>query len=327
MSTVETNGKEGVMNARPVVQMDDVSVSFGPIRAVDGVSLTVERGEVFGFLGPNGAGKTTTIRLLLGLLVPTAGRAEVLGFDTRTQANAIREHCGALLEHNGLYERMSARDNLEFQGRVWRRPAAQREARIEEMLTDIGLWERRFDLVGKWSRGMKTKLAVARAMFHRPELIFLDEPSAGLDPVAAAALRQDLDALAECEGVTIFLTTHNLAEAEKLCDRVGVVRNGKLLAIGTVDELSGRNGSVHAEIAGKGFNDAIVAALRAMPDVASVRRENGHVSIELERGTEVAPFVDMLVGCGVQIEGVHKNEASLEDVFLDLMQEDKEGAR
>src|SRR5512136_2459347 len=245
------------MNPQAVVQMTDVSMSFGPMKAVDRVSLTVERGEVFGFLGPNGAGKTTTIRLLLGLLVPTSGRAEVLGFDTRTQADAIREHCGALLEFNGLYERMSARDNLEFQGRVWRMPAVKREARIEEMLTNLGLWERRFDLVGKWSRGMKQKLAVARAMFHQPELIFLDEPTAGLDPVAAAALRQDLVALAEREGVTIFLTTHNLAEAEKLCHRVGVIRKGKLLALGTVDELSGKNRAVHAEIAGKGITDEI----------------------------------------------------------------------
>jgi len=315
------------MNTRTVVQMTDVSMSFGQMQAVDRVSLSVEKGEVFGFLGPNGAGKTTTIRLLLGLLVPTSGRAEVLGFDTRTQADAIREHCGALLEFNGLYERMSAHDNLEFQGRVYRMPAAQREARIEEMLTGIGLWERRFDMVGKWSRGMKQKLAVARAMFHQPELIFLDEPTAGLDPVAAAALRQDLVALADREGVTIFLTTHNLAEAEKICDRVAVIRKGKLLATGTVDELSGKNGSVHAEIAGKGFNDDIVAALRAMPDVANVRRENSHVSIELARGTEVAPLVNMLVGCGVQIEGVHKNAKGLEDVFLDLMQDEKEGAK
>jgi ABC-2 type transport system ATP-binding protein len=314
------------MDRRTVVQMTDVSMSFGSVQAVDHVSFSVEKGEVFGFLGPNGAGKTTTIRLLLGLLVPTTGKAEVLGFDTRTQAAAIREHSGALLEHNGLYERMNARDNLEFQGRVWRMPAAQREARIEEMLTDIGLWERRFDMVGKWSRGMKQKLAVARAMFHRPELIFLDEPTAGLDPVAAAALRQDLVALAEREGVTIFLTTHNLAEAEKLCHRVGVIRKGKLLAIGTVEELSGTNGSVHAEIEGRGFNETIVEGLRAMPDVASVRRDNGHVSIELIRD-EVGPLVSMLVGCGVQIEGVHKNVASLENVFLDLMQEDKEEAK
>jgi ABC-2 type transport system ATP-binding protein len=314
------------MDRRTVVQMTDVSMSFGSVQAVDHVSFSVEKGEVFGFLGPNGAGKTTTIRLLLGLLVPTTGKAEVLGFDTRTQAAAIREHSGALLEHNGLYERMNARDNLEFQGRVWRMPAAQREARIQKMLTDIGLWERRFDMVGTWSRGMKQKLAVARAMFHRPELIFLDEPTAGLDPIAAAALRQDLVALAEREGVTIFLTTHNLAEAEKLCHRVGVIRKGKLLALGTVDELSGKNGAMHAVIEGKGFNEAILEALRAFPDVTSVRRDNGHVSIELQ-GDEVAPVVNMLVGCGVQIEGVHKNAKGLEDVFLDLMEEDKEGAK
>jgi ABC-2 type transport system ATP-binding protein len=314
------------MKTRTVVQMTDVSMSFGTVQAVDHVSFTVEKGEVFGFLGPNGAGKTTTIRLLLGLLAPTTGKAEVLGFDTRTQAQSIREHCGALLEFNGLYERLTAQDNLEFQGRAWRMPAAQREARIQKMLTDIGLWERRFDMVGTWSRGMKQKLAVARAMFHRPELIFLDEPTAGLDPIAAAALRQDLVALAEREGVTIFLTTHNLAEAEKLCHRVGVIRKGKLLALGTVDELSGKNGAMHAVIEGKGFNEAILEALRAFPDVTSVRRDNGHVSIELQ-GDEVAPVVNMLVGCGVQIEGVHKNAKGLEDVFLDLMEEDKEGAK
>ncbi len=260
------------MNTRTVVQMTDVSMSFGPVQAVDHISLTVERGEVFGFLGPNGAGKTTTIRLLLGLLTPTTGKAEVLGFDTRTQAAAIREHCGALLEFNGLYERMSAHDNLEFQGRVWRMPAAQREARIQEMLTDIGLWERRFDLVGRWSRGMKQKLAVARTMFHQPELIFLDEPTAGLDPMAAAALRQDLVALAEREGVTIFLTTHNLAEAEKICDRVAVIRKGKLLATGTVDELSGRSDSVHAEIAGKGFSGTTAPPITRTSSITSPQR-------------------------------------------------------
>ena len=197
------------------------------------------RGIVFGFLGPNGSGKTTTIRLLLGLLEPTAGQARVLGFDLRTQADEIRARTGALLEHSGLYERLSAEDNLEFYGRVCRLPANVRRKRCEELLGNLGLWDRRKEPVGTWSRGMKQKLAIARTLLHRPTLIFLDEPTAGLDPVAAAALHDDLTALVAQEGVTVFLTTHNLAEAEKLCQQVGVINQGRLIASGPARRASG----------------------------------------------------------------------------------------
>jgi ABC-2 type transport system ATP-binding protein len=199
------------------IQSDGLSRSFGQLRAVDDLRLEVPRGIVFGFLGPNGSGKTTTIRLLLGLLEPSAGQARVLGFDLRTQADEIRARTGALLEHSGLYERLSAEDNLEFYGRVWRLPDDARRKRREELLGNLGLWDRRKEPVGTWSRGMKQKLAIARTLLHRPALIFLDEPTAGLDPIAAAALHKDLTALVVQERVTVFLTTHNLAEAEKLC--------------------------------------------------------------------------------------------------------------
>ena len=194
-------------------------------------------GVVFGFLGPNGAGKTTTIRLLLSLIDPTGGGAEVLGFDTRTQGREIRARCGALLEHSGLYERLSAEDNLRFYGKVARMSGSDLNKRIEELLRQMGLWERRQEAVVKWSRGMKQKLAIARAVLHRPGLVFLDEPTAGLDPVAANGLRKDLAALVSQQGATIFLTTHNMAEAEKLCNLVAVIREGKLLAIGNPAEL------------------------------------------------------------------------------------------
>ena len=224
------------------IRTDELARVFGAVRAVQHLTLEVPRGVIFGFLGPNGAGKTTTIRLLLGLLEPTEGRAEVLDFDVRTQADEIRSRTGALLEHPGLYERLRAEDNLEFYGRIWQIPAGARQARIKEILTHLGLWERRKELVGRWSRGMKQKLAVARALLHRPQLIFLDEPTAGLDPIAAAALREDLVRLAASEGLTVFLTTHNLSEAEKLCHRVGVIRQGELLAVGSPDELRARQG-------------------------------------------------------------------------------------
>jgi ABC-2 type transport system ATP-binding protein len=219
----------------PLIHVEHLSRFFGTVKALDDLSLEVPAGIVFGFLEPNGAGKTTTIHLLLGLLEPTQGQARVLDFDTRTQANEIRASSGALLEFAGLYERMSAQDNLDLYGRISQMPAHARQARTKELLTHLDLWDRRRDLVGTWSRGMKQKLAVARALFHHPPLVFLDEPTAGFDPLAAAALREDLASLVAREGVTVFLNTHNLTEAEKLCAQVGVIRQGKLVTVGTPD--------------------------------------------------------------------------------------------
>jgi ABC-2 type transport system ATP-binding protein len=298
---------------------------FGSVRAVDGLSLEVAAGTVFGFLGPNGAGKTTTIRLLLGLLDPTDGRAEVLGLDTRTQADPIRARSGALLEYNGLYERVSAEDNLDFYGRVWHMNSASRQARIKELLTEMGLYDRRKEAVGTWSRGMKQKLAVARTLFHHPELVFLDEPTAGLDPVAAAALRDDLASLAAREGVTIFLTTHNLTEAEKLCQRVGVISKGRLLAVGTLDELRAQNEAPRVEITGNGFGEMILSKLRGRPEVRGVAGANGRLTIDLQAGVQTAPLVRLLVESGAEVEEVHKSKASLEELFLTLVEE--EGAK
>jgi ABC-2 type transport system ATP-binding protein len=291
------------------------------LRAVDHLTLDVPTGTVFGFLGPNGAGKTTTIRLLLGLLEPTDGRAEVLGYDTRSDAAEIRLRTGALLEHPGLYERLSAEDNLEFYGRVWHIGAAERRTRIQELLTHLDLWERRKELVARWSRGMKQKLAVARTLLHRPALIFLDEPTAGLDPVAAAALRDDLARLAAREGVTVFLTTHNLAEAERLCEQVGVIREGRLLAIGSPDALRAQRGGPQVEIVGRGFNEDVLALLRARPEVAGAQLRNGRLLIDLRHDAEAAPLVNLIVGAGVDVEEVRRSRASLEDVFLTLMAE------
>jgi ABC-2 type transport system ATP-binding protein len=307
----------------PALRTERLTRDFGPIRAVDGLSLEVPAGTVFGFLGPNGSGKTTTIRLLLGLLEPSAGRAEVLGLDTRTRADRIRQRTGALLEHAGLYERLSAEANLEFFGQIWRLPRGERRARIRELLAHFGLWERRGEPAGKWSRGMKQKLAVARALLHRPELIFLDEPTAGLDPVAAVALRADIAALAEREGVTVFVTTHNLAEAEKMCGLVGVVRAGRLLAVGTPAELRRRAGEPRLEIAGRGFPPAVLRELGARPEVAEARLENGGLIVALRGDASAAPLIRLLVEAGAEIEEVRRSRASLEDAFLSLLEEER----
>ncbi|MGO8950170.1 MAG: ATP-binding cassette domain-containing protein [Ktedonobacterales bacterium] len=306
----------------PAIRTTNLTRDFGAVRAVDSLTLEVPPGIIFGFLGANGAGKTTTINLLLGLLEPTSGQAQVLGFDTRKQGSAIRERTGALLEFSGLYERLTAEDNLDFYGRVWHLSAAERQARIKELLTHVGLYDRRNERVGTWSRGMKQKLAITRVLLHHPTLIFLDEPTAGLDPVAAAALRDDLEGLVKSEGMTVFLNTHNLPEAERLCQQVGVIRAGKLMSVGSPDLLRRQTGRPQAEIAGDGFTPPVLAALRERRDIASAEVQNGHLVLELaDQQVRMAPIVTTLVEAGAQIEEVRRGQTSLEDVFMTLMEE------
>jgi len=308
------------------IRADNITRDFGPVRALDRLSLEVPTGIVFGFLGPNGAGKTTAIRVFLGLIDATGGRADVLGLDTRRDGAAIRSRCGALLEHPGLYERLSAGDNLDFYGRAWRVPRRVRQERIRELLTRFGLWDRRDDPVGRWSRGMKQKLAVARAVLHRPDLVFLDEPTSGLDPVATAGLREDLAALAAHEGVTVFLTTHNLNEAERLCGQVGVIRGGRLLAVGSPESLRSRRDSGRVDIVARGLTETIVTSLRARPEVHSVTVHDCRLTISLSAGASIAPIVAWLVQNDVGIEEVRQVRATLEDAFLELMSVDSNGA-
>jgi ABC-2 type transport system ATP-binding protein len=301
---------------------EHLSRTFGAIRALEDLTLEVPIGAVFGLLGPNGAGKTTTIRLLLGLIEPTSGRAEVLGHDAATQGQQIRDRVGALLEHTGLYERLSAEDNLDYFASIWNLPSAAKRDRIRELLTHFGLWDRRTDRVGTWSRGMKQKLAIARAIVHRPSLVFLDEPTAGLDPAASVALREDILALARETGTTVFLTTHNLTEAERVCGLVGVIRGGKLAALGAPAQLRARAGKGVIRVTGCGFSaDGITEALRARPDVADVAVSGQTLEIVPNGTIDTGALVPWLIGKGVTIEEVRRETASLEDVYLSLMED------
>lgn len=305
------------------IEAKEMTRYFGELCAVDRVSLQVPSGTIFGFLGPNGAGKTTTLRLLLGLLDLDGGSAKVLGYDLATEADQVRAHSGVLLEHDGLYQRLSVDDNLQFFGRIYHLDKETRQKRIRELLEHLDLWGWRNEGITKLSKGMRQKVAVARALLHRPRLVFLDEPSAGLDPVSAVALREDIQSLARKEGTTVFLTTHNLAEAEKVCDLVGVIRKGKLITVGTPAELRGRTGKPTAEIYGRDFSDQAVAALRALPQVGSVVLQNDHLLVELEPKAETAPLVSLLVREGAEVEEVRKGQSSLEEAFVALMQEEE----
>jgi ABC-2 type transport system ATP-binding protein len=307
--------------AETAVRTTVLTRDFPSVRAVDELTLEVPRGIVFGFLGPNGSGKTTTVRLLLGLLEPTSGVAEVLGYDVVREGAEVRRRCGALMEHNGLYERLTAEESLRFFADAWRMPRADADARIRELLEHVGLWERRREVVSGWSRGMKQKLAVVRTLVHRPELVFLDEPTAGLDPVAAAALREDLASLVAEEGATVFINTHHLDEAERLCNRVGVIRDGRLLAIGHPDELRARTGGGRIEIVGYGFAEPLLALLRGRADVADAYVANERLTIELAAGAAVPPLIEQLVQHGVGIEEVRRGAETLEDAFITLLRE------
>jgi ABC-2 type transport system ATP-binding protein len=312
---------KGILMTDIAIRTDKLTRDFGPLRAVDHLSLEVPKGSVFGFLGPNGAGKTTTIRLLLGLLEPTAGQAEVLGFDTRSESGQIRNITGALLEHSGLYERLSAEDNLKFYGRIWNIDEFSLHLRIYELLRHMDLYDRRHEPVAAWSKGMRQKLAVTRTLLHKPELIFMDEPTAGLDPISSASLREDLASLAKQEGVTIFLTTHNLDEAEKLCDLVGVIREGKMITVGHPDELRVNSFAPSITIVGNGFSADMLNALREMPEVISAELVQDRLQLQLKGDGKSAPYVNFIVHAGGEIEEVKKGKASLEEVFLLLMQE------
>lgn len=222
----------------PAIHISALTRRFGDKNAVNHLTLDVQTGEIFGFLGHNGAGKTTTIRLLNGVIEATSGQAIVLGLDPQTQGPALRARTGVLTETPSLDERLNARDNLSFYADLYNVPQMQVNERVNSLLVEFELADRAEEKVGGYSKGMKQRLALARALLHKPEVLFLDEPTSGLDPVAARHVNDLVENLARRDGCTVFLCTHNLVEAQKICDRVAVIEHGKLVAIGTPADLT-----------------------------------------------------------------------------------------
>ncbi len=290
------------------------------VRAVDGLNLDVREGEVFGFLGPNGAGKTTTVRLLTCLIGPTGGRAWVNGLRVGEADRQIRAQAGILTESPGLYERLSARYNLELFAELYGVPDPKGQA--EKYLQLLGLWDRRDTEAGTFSKGMKQKLAIARALLHEPRVVFLDEPTAALDPEAAKTVRDFIETL-RGQGRTIFLCTHNLDEAERLCDRIGVFKQ-RLIAVDTPDalrrQLFGRQTVVHlAE-----YRAQLVEAVRGLSFVKhlDVLQDEGRARLVIsldDPATQNPAIINTLVGQGAQVQFVNELKHSLEDVYLSLI--------
>lgn len=208
------------------IRVQDLVRVYKNLRAVDGINFEVEQGEIFGYLGPNGAGKTTTIRMLTGQLRPTSGSARVMGCDVVTDRQALKPQIGVVFENQNLYERLSARENLKFYGRLYRVD----KSRVDQVLKQVGLMSRADDKVAKYSNGMKQRLLIARALLHSPAVLFLDEPTRGLDPNIARDIRQIVAEMAD-SGITIFLTTHYMEEADQLSDRVAIIDQGRIVAL------------------------------------------------------------------------------------------------
>jgi len=306
-----------------MIEAENLTRKFGDLTAVEGVTFRVEEGEVFGFLGPNGAGKTTTVRMLCCLISKTSGEARIGDYTVGngTDSSKIRKIIGLVPDNVGLYESMSAYDNLDFYGKLYDRSERQRKESNEYFLKMLGLWEKRDATAGTLSKGMKQKLAVARALIHEPRVLFLDEPTANLDPESAKTVRDFILELKK-EKKTIFLNTHNLEEAQRICDRIAIL-NTKLMAIGTADQLEGTVRGRQTIIQLARTDDAVVRALeklslgnlsfdgaRAAFDVADPEKENPRV-------------VRTIVEAGGEIQTVTVQGSTLEEAYLKLVR--KEG--
>jgi ABC-2 type transport system ATP-binding protein len=300
------------------IETHGLTRAFGERIAVEDLTLAIPAGTVFGFLGPNGAGKTTTVRMLAALIAPTNGSASVAGHPLGSDSQAIRRSVGILTETPGLYDRLSAWQNLIFFARLYDVAEPRAAAQAERYLRMLELWERRGDSVGGFSKGMRQKLAIARALLHEPAVVFLDEPSAGLDPEAARTVRDFIKEL-RAEGRTIFLTTHNLPEADELCDMIGVFRT-RLLRLDTPANLRaglfGRGTLVR--VAGDAARWLTVA--QALPFVHDVAIHDGALAITLDDpDAQNPPLVQALVAAGASVRYVEPITHSLEDVYLELV--------
>jgi ABC-2 type transport system ATP-binding protein len=301
-----------------VIETEGLTRAFGQHLAVDNLTLSIQAGSVFGFLGPNGAGKTTTVRMLAALIAPTSGAASVAGHRLGADNQTIRRTVGILTETPGLYDRLSAEQNLVFFAQLYDVPLGRATAQAERYLRMLGLWERRDDRVGGFSKGMRQKLAIARALLHEPAVVFLDEPTAGLDPEAARTVRDFVKQL-RAEGRTIFLTTHNLPEADELCDLIGIFHT-RLLRLDTPANLRaglfGRGTLVRLA----GDMAAAAAVARALPFVRDVAVRDSALSITLDDPDAQNPaLVQALVAEGAQIQYVEPLAHSLEEVYLELV--------
>lgn len=306
-----------------IIEVKDLKRHFGEQRAVDGISFEVKSGEVFGLLGPNGAGKTTSVRLLNGILPPSSGSMRVFGMDPAAQGDKVRQKTGVLTENPSLYERLTARENLTFFGTLANVPEQALGRRVLELLSLFELESRANDKVETYSKGMKQRLAIARALIHQPPLLFLDEPTSGLDPEAAQQVNGMIESLSH-KGQTIILCTHNLTEAQRLCDRVGIMNKGRFLAVGSLEELSRRLWpAIWVDvILWKSTAEAFAGEAKAFRGTKQVEAQKETLSVQLESEDSIPAFISFLAERGAPILRVNPREHSLEEIYFTVQNGD-----
>jgi ABC-2 type transport system ATP-binding protein len=299
-----------------VIELEHVNKELNGRQVLKDVTLEVKQGDIFGYLGPNGAGKTTTIRIVLGLLRATSGKVVVLGQDVHM--DEMRRKIGFVLETDGLYDNMTAYDNLEYYAKLY--DIAEPAGRINEVLELAGLVERAKDKVGTYSKGMRQRLALARAMTPEPDLLVLDEPTAGVDPTGQIEIRQVMLDMAHKQDKTILLSSHNLDEVQRICNRIALIDRGKILLYGELDKLQREMGHGGIEIeTAEPIAPAVIDELREMPDI-SIQEQQGRILI-LSAGldVDVSAIVALLASRGVRVEQFKRQEASLEQMYMTIV--------
>jgi ABC-2 type transport system ATP-binding protein len=294
----------------PAIDVHGLTKSYGDLVAVNGVDFSVGQGEIFAFLGPNGAGKSTTIKMLCTLASPTSGHATVAGFDVATRAKSVRRHIGLVFQEQTLDDQLTAEENLRFHAVLYGVPHAQVEARISRVLELVALSDRRKDLVSTYSGGMARRLEIARGMLHTPKVLFLDEPTVGLDPQTRALIWEDIQRLREEEGVTIFLTTHYMDEAE-YAERIAIIDHGAIIALDNPDVLKAQVGTDTVAIETADDEAALASLKRAGYKVE--RTEGGLTAFVVDEEAAVGPIV---AAAGVPVRTVRAHRPTLDDVFL-----------
>ena len=308
-----------------VISINQLTRRFKETTAVDQLSLEIYEGEIFGFLGHNGAGKTTTVRLLNGVIEATSGSMQVLGLDPQKDGPQLRARTGVLTENPSMDERLTGWDNLSIYADIYGVPKAEVRSRVNELLDEFDLADRAQERVGGYSKGMKQRLALARAMLHKPELLFLDEATSGLDPIAAHHVNELIERLARREKRTVFLCTHNLVEAQKLCDRVAVLEHGRLMALGTPAELTRqyvRRLDVEIEVSDEQV-PAALGVLRSLPELVlgEPAKPNGALVVTINRHESIPEVLASLVQNQIRVYRLASQEANLEQVYFALHEE------
>ena len=301
------------------IEVEDLTKYYGDLLAVDHIAFHVEKGEVFGFLGPNGAGKTTTQRMLTTLLEPTEGRIVIEGHDLARDAYPAKRRMGLVPEESNVYTELTAWGNLMFTARLYRVPRGERDDRARELLEAFGLWEKRHVKVEDFSKGMRRRLSIAMAIIHRPALLFLDEPTPGLDAQSARAIRRLVREM-NAAGTTVFLTTHQIEEANQLCDRVAIINHGKIAAIDTPEQLKAAFRQVQSvEVALESDGQAHGDALRALPGVTESVKMGDKWRLYTEQPAALLPrVVDYVREHDLELVTLCTLGPSLEDVFLKI---------